>query len=168
MIFTVDEENNPIEPVERQKAHQEGIWHRTTDIAVMNSKNEILCHKRSIFKDTNAGKWDPCFGGHILAGTSPIQGAIIELGEESGLKPAEDDLQFVTIAKDSRYNGKNNEFRYCYLYRWDGDSAQLKLEKEEVEEVKWVPIDVVVANRNNDGEWCSMPYLDELLKKLAI
>lgn len=165
LIFTVDENNQPIEPLERHAAHKQGVWHRTTDIAVVNSKNEILCHKRSILKDTGPGLWDACFGGHMAPGTEAVDGAVIELGEESGLivKPA--DLEFAGTVPHIQAN--NKEFRYLFVYRWDGPFSDLKLEEDEVSEVKWVPIDVVRSNRENSAEWSTMPFLEMLLSKLV-
>ncbi len=167
IIFTVDEKNNPIKPVERQQAHEQGIWHRTTDIAVVNSKQEILCHKRSMLKDTGAGLWDVCFGGHTLAGVESLPAAILELQEESGLTANPEDLIFVGVVTHVNKTGNNKEFRYGYIYRWDGPMSDLHLEKDEIDEVKWVPSDVIKANRDNRDEWSAMPYFDLLMEKLA-
>ncbi len=165
MIFTVDENNNPIKPLERHVAHEQGIWHRTTDIAVVNSKNQILCHKRSMLKDNDKGMWDACFGGHILAEIDSIVGAKQELLEESGLKADSADLEFITINKHTR--GQNKEFRYLYIYRWEGEINQLNLEREEIDEAKWVDLAEVAKNRDNQAEWVQMPYLDNLLGKFV-
>lgn len=164
LIFTVDENNNPIEPVERRQAHVQGIWHRTTDIAVINSKNEILCHKRSMLKDTGKGLWDACFGGHMAPGIEAVDGAVLELKEESGLDAKPSDLKYITTIKHIR--GNNKEFRHLFIYRWDGSADDLKLEEDEVSEVKWIPIEEVNNNRNNSAVWSPLPFMDALLKNL--
>ena len=161
LIFAVDENNNPIEPAERWKAHAEGIWHRSSDIAVVNSKKEILCNKRSLQKDHSPGMWDGTFGGHTLAGQDSLAGAKQELLEESGL--AADKLEFVAIVKYVDRNDTNKEFRYLYVYRWDGDLKELKLEAAEIDEAKWFPLHTLVENKDNRQQWSPMPYLDELL-----
>ena len=166
LVFAVDEDNNPIEPVERRKAHQQGIWHRTTDIAVVNSKKEILVSKRSMLKDSSPGLWDGAFGGHILAGVEPVMGAIEELSEESGLKAQPEDLEFVAINKFISRNQKNKEFRYFYIYRWDGEINDLKLETDEIDEAEWVTSEFLKTNRDNSQEWVPLPYLDQLLMKI--
>ena len=167
VLFTVDENNQPITPAARQKVHTEAIWHRTNDIVVMNSKNEILCSKRSRLKDISPGLWDASFGGHVLAGVDDMTSALDELKEEAGLEPNRSDLDFVSIVRHSEPQKNNNEFRYLYIYRWDGPLNELKLEEDEVDEVKWVPIDDIINNKNNREEWSPMPYLDELLKKIS-
>ncbi len=169
LIFAVDENNQPIEPVERQKAHAEGIWHRTTDVIVLNLKNEILCNKRSIHKDNSPGKWDVYFGGNLLAGTESIQGALRELEEETGLKAEESDLEFQFIDKTSSKGNKNNEFTYVYIYRWNGELSDLKLEIEEIDEAKWIGVSALLDEYRNDmaQKWTHPPYVEKLLNYLV-
>lgn len=166
LIFAVDENNNPIEPVERQKAHADGIWHRTTNIVVINSKDDILCHKRSILKDTGPGLWDSCFGGHLLAGEDSLINAQEELNEEVGLDVNPKDLEFLGIVKHTGENEKNREFRYFYIYNWDGSAKDIKFERDEIDEVKWFPLEILKNNRENTKVWSPMPYLDMLLNKI--
>src|SRR3989344_6977065 len=118
LVFAVDENNQPIEPVLRLIAHQESIWHRTTDIVVLNSKNEVLCSKRSMLKDTSPGRWDSSFGGHTAPGVDSLQGALEELREESGFDASEKDLEFLGITKYVTENEqiKNRVFRNFYIY----------------------------------------------------
>lgn len=166
LLFTVDENNTPIEPVERSRAHVEGIWHRTTDIAVVNSKNEILCHKRSLLKDTGPGNWDVCFGGHTLVGVDSQIAAAVELKEESGLVASEEELKYIATIKYVSKSGKNNEFRYLYIYKWDGELESLELEKDEIDEVRWVGLEEIIKNRDNQEAWSPMPHLDYLIVAL--
>lgn len=163
LLFAVDENNQPIEPVERQKAHAEGVWHRTTDIAVVNSDREILCHKRSVLKDTGPGLWDSCFGGHIGPGVESVKGAIQELKEESGLDPNENDLKFLGIIQHVSENEKNKEFRYFYIYIWNGKSEDIKFEKDEISEVKWVGVEILKKEIIDKNEWSPAPHFDKLL-----
>lgn len=166
LVFAVDENNNPIEPVRRKDAHQQGIWHRTTDIAVVNSKGEALCHKRSMLKDSGPGLWDVCFGGHIGAETDSLQGAWQELTEESGLKVKKEDLVFVASFPHVNQEGRNKEFRYFYIYYWNGPLSDLQLEKDEIDEVQWIPVEQILKTRYDKTRWVDAPYLDRLEEKI--
>ena len=149
LLFAVDDNNSPIEPVARKDAHERGIWHRNAHIWIYNSRKEILCHKRSRLKASSPGKWEAFFGGHAGPGVEMADAAAVELKEESGIGANKDDLQFLRIQKYS--HGTNNEFLYIYLYKWDGEINSLQLEQEEVEEVKWVPLDMLeqkLLNKN--------------------
>lgn len=65
LVFTVNENNQPLKPELRSIAHKNGLWHRTTGIWVINNKKQILCQKRSLKKDILPGYWEAFFGGHL-------------------------------------------------------------------------------------------------------
>lgn len=166
LLFAVDENNQPIVPVERLRAHTEGIWHRNAHVWVVNSKNEALCNKRSKLKDHNPGKWEAFFGGHVLAGISPVQGAIQELQEELGLKAKESDLKFWKKIKCD-FEPENKEFIYVYIYFYDGRADQLRFEKEEMDEIKWAALaDIKKFASDRDSAWTTYPHIPELLEYL--
>jgi isopentenyldiphosphate isomerase len=166
IIFGVDEFNRPTGGVLRRKAHTAGLWHRTTDIVVVNSKNEVLAHKRSMQKDSGPGLWDPVFGGHMAPGAEAVMAAREELREEAGLDVKPSDLKFFAICRHVSENRKNKEYRYGYIYHWDGKAEDIHFEKDEITEVKWVSLETLKNNRDNRSEWSPMPCLDELLKNL--
>ena len=114
-IDIFDENNNPIgEKKEKQQAHEEGKFHRTAHIWIINDKNELLLQKRSASKKSHPNCWDISGAGHIRAGESVIDGAIRELKEELGVETEEKDLQYITTIKSTK-NSKNMEFQYVYL-----------------------------------------------------
>ena len=114
-IDIFDENNNPIgEKKEKQQAHEEGNFHRTAHIWIINDKNELLLQKRSASKKSHPNCWNISGTGHIRAGESVINGAIRELKEELGIEANENDLRFIDIVKSTK-NPKNQEFGYVYL-----------------------------------------------------
>ena len=86
-IDIFDENNNPTGEVkEKTQAHEDGNFHRTAHIWIMNDKKELLLQKRSTTKKSHPNCWDISGAGHIMAGESVIDGAIRELKEELGIK----------------------------------------------------------------------------------
>lgn len=168
ILFIVDENNNPIEPMARHEAHTVGAWHRCVEIWVVNSKGQVMCNQRSMFKDNSPGAWESYFGGHVLASTETLATAIRELEEECGLVAKPSDLEFFEICKQSTREGKNNEFLYVYIYKWDGDISELKLEKEEVDDVRWLSIADLEKNisEKSDEKWLKPMYIHRMLAKL--
>ncbi|MFQ9264942.1 MAG: NUDIX hydrolase [Clostridia bacterium] len=82
-IDIFDENNNPTGQIkEKEKAHEEGDFHRTAHVWIVNDKNELLLQKRSANKKSHPNCWDISGAGHIKAGESVIDGAIRELKEE--------------------------------------------------------------------------------------
>ncbi|MBW2182232.1 MAG: NUDIX domain-containing protein, partial [Deltaproteobacteria bacterium] len=49
----------------RNEIHQEGIWHRSVHIWVLNDKEELLIQRRALEKESHPGLWDVSCAGHI-------------------------------------------------------------------------------------------------------
>lgn len=143
LIDIFDEHNHPLGgPKMKSVAHRDGLWHRAVHILVCNEKGEFLLQLRSKYKKLYPNLWDVSVAGHIGAGEEPVISAIRELEEEVGLKADPSDLEFC----GTRHSGAiyqdiiNNEFFYIYFFKFNGDVHDLKLQIEEVDEVKFVSI----------------------------
>lgn len=163
LLFVVDEDNNPLQAMPRKETHAKHLWHRCSHIWVINSKKQILCQKRTLLKDVNPGKWEAHFGGHVKDKEEYIDNALIESKEEIGLDRTKDDMIFFKIYK---YD-KDKEFQGIFYTYWDGNSNNLKLEKEEVDEVKWVDSTYLQKIfEEKDKEWVHHDYETELLNSI--
>lgn len=137
-IDIFDENNNSIGVIkEKQQAHENGNFHRTAHVWIINDKNELLLQKRSASKKSHPNCWDISGAGHIRAGENVIDGAIRELKEELGVKSEEKDLQYITTIKSTK-NPKNKEFQYVYLLRCNKKIEEYIFEDGEVSEVKYI------------------------------
>ncbi len=138
-----------------------GIWHRVCNIWIVNNKNEILCQKRSLIKDNDPGLWNSFAGGHQAPESTAEEQSIIELKEELGLNINSFELQKLFIYKLS----EAKEFISVFILRWNGDETKLKLEHDEVDQVKWFSVDEfknqIVENKE---KWSVMGYEDKLFK----
>ena len=137
-IDIFDENNNPIgEKKEKQQAHEDGNFHRTVHVWIINDKNELLLQKRSATKKTHPNCWDISGAGHIKAGETISDGAIRELKEELGVEIEEKDLQYITTIKSTK-NPKNMEFQYVYLLKCNKKIEEYIFEDGEVSDVKYI------------------------------
>ena len=137
-IDIFDENNNPIgEKKEKQQAHEDGNFHRTVHVWIINDKNELLLQKRSATKKTHPNCWDISGAEHIKAGETISDGAIRELKEELGVEIEEKDLQYITTIKSTK-NPKNMEFQYVYLLRCNKKIEEYIFEDGEVSDVKYI------------------------------
>lgn len=160
LLFVVDENNNPIESKTRKDTHADEAWHRISYVWIINSKGMILCQKRSRLKDADPGKWEAHFGGHVAYGDEYIEAALKETREELGLERKKEELNLFKIVKYFR----DKEFQAIYYTKWDGEINELTLEKEEVEEIKWVSIPEIEAKyKQKDLNWVHEGFEDELL-----
>ena len=125
-----------VEIKEKTQAHEDGNFHRTAHVWIMNDKKELLLQKRSATKKSHPNFWDISGAGHIRAGETVIEGAIRELKEKLGVEVKED-LQYIATIKSTK-NPKNMEFQYVYLLNCNKEIEEYIFEDNEVSEVKYV------------------------------
>lgn len=142
-IDIVDEHGNRTgEAKTKAEIHKNGHRHRTVHVWLLNENGQLLIQRRSstvIYPNL----WDISSAGHISAGETPLQAAMRELREELGLIVAREDIGHLFVIRGIRNvlkNGTyiNHEINDVYLVRIKGMPI-LKLQDEEVAEVKWVP-----------------------------
>lgn len=154
LLDIVDEKGEPTgETVSREKAHSEGIRHRTSHVWIFRLRNgavEVLLQKRSPNKDSFPGCFDISSAGHIPAGQGYIESAVRELKEELGLSASPEQFIFCradTIVSDLEFHGKpfhDNQVTRIYALPLDVEISDMTLQKEEVESVIWMPVDEAI------------------------
>lgn len=86
LIDVLDENGQLVGKQETKKElYQDGNWHRSVHIWIMNDKQELLVQKRNPHKKTFPNLWAISTAGHVLAGESSLQAGIRELKEELNL-----------------------------------------------------------------------------------
>ncbi len=136
----------------RKFCHSEnpGVFHKPVWIWIKNSKGEILVQKRSMLKKQNAGKWDMPAAGHVDAGESCIEGCMRETKEELGIDAKKEDFVFlkewVCLSEW--------ELAQVYLLKTNMKEEDFVLQKEEVEEVRWLKYDDFVKLLYSD-DFCA-------------
>ncbi|OHA17639.1 MAG: hypothetical protein A2664_03390 [Candidatus Taylorbacteria bacterium RIFCSPHIGHO2_01_FULL_46_22b] len=140
--------------------HRHGDWHRTVHVWFLNSKRELLIQRRTSKKDRGGGMWDISVGGHISAGQTSIEAAVREVSEEIGItiEPSELTFLFGTSTDAELSNRKNQakHFQDVYLVKKDLDVSKLVLQKEEVDEVRYISIEEF-------KKWVAEPKRDLLM-----
>lgn len=117
---------------QRGKKLKNGQYHLVVGIWVKNKSNEILLTQRSKEKVWN-GYWE-CTGGAVVAGEDSITGVKRELFEEIGVEASQESLKFLGTTFYKSW------FTDTYLLEKDMQLSDLKLQKEEVSDAKWVSI----------------------------
>jgi len=133
----------------KSEAHAKGLWHCSVHVWIFNSRGEVLLQKRALNKDAYPGLWDISSAGHVSAGETAEQAAVREVGEELGLKVRPSNLKKLEVRKlenEPKPDFHNKEHVHIYLLRFDGSVKKLKLQKEELDDVKFVPLDKYEAD----------------------
>lgn len=170
MVDVLDEETGSLvgEVISKNEAHRIGKWHGSIHILIVNKdKTKTLLQKRCAQKKLYPNMWDIAVGGHISAGETALMSAKRELQEELGLNFNDFDIKEVDRIKEKLTNNGiiSNEYVTIYVAYGDVDISKIKLQQEEVNEVKWCSSEEL--NQLIDKE-LTMPHIREyeILNKL--
>ncbi len=116
---------------------EKDAYHMVVHACIFNTRDEMLIQQRQPFKEGWSGMWDITVGGSALAGESSQTAMERELLEEIGLKT---DLQGVRPNLTINFNPG---FDDIYLIDQEVDIGGLKLQYEEVRQVKWASVEEI-------------------------
>ena len=151
----VDRQGRPTgKIISREEAHRDGVRHRTAHLWIVRKSDDdwqILMQKRSMEKESFPGFYDTSSAGHIPAGVEPVPSALRELQEELGIEASPSQLQYAGMflnEYEMPFHGKlfrDNEVTFLYVYHSDEPVRieELKLQEEEVDEVRWFDLEEV-------------------------
>lgn len=125
-----------------ENVHKNGMPHRSAHVWLINSKKEILIQKRQNNKIAYPNYWDISAAGHVSSGETGLEGAMKETREELGIEFKPDEFKFLSTIRvpfhKIREDFIENEFNDVYVINTDTSVESFILQKEEVEEVKWI------------------------------
>lgn len=136
---------------------ESGAYHLVVHACIFNSKGEMLIQQRQPFKSGWSNMWDITVGGSAIAGDTSQTAIEREVFEEIGLKL---DLQNVRPHLTVNFD---EGFDDIYLIEKEVDLNELKLQYEEVQQVKWASIDEIYQKLD---EGVFIPYYKSLIKLL--
>lgn len=136
---------------------QPGNYHLVVHVCIFNSDGEMLIQQRQPFKEGWPNLWDVTVGGSAVSGDTSQTAARRELFEEIGL-----DVDFGRIRPHLTINFERG-FDDIYLIENNVELQTLKLQYEEVQNVKWASREEILAMIKN-GEF--IPYYESLIHLL--
>jgi isopentenyldiphosphate isomerase len=149
------ERNKTNRTMVRGSDFNKGDYHMVVHICIFNSKNEMLIQQRQPFKEGWSNMWDITVGGSAIEGDTSQMAAERELMEELGAK-----INLHNIRPHLTINF-NNGFDDVYLIQKDIDIADLTLQYEEVQCVKWASKEEIFSMIDS-GEF--IPYYKSLIQ----
>ena len=131
LVDVVDDFDRVERVTTRAWMRRDNLRHRGVGIAVLDSDDRLLIHRRADDKDVWPGYWDMAAGGVLASGESYVDGARRELFEELGIVDAP--LHFVG---ELRFEDDSvRVITHCFIARHDGEVV---FTDGEVAEVRWV------------------------------
>lgn len=131
-----------------------GLYRLSAHVVIFNHQNEMLIQRRQkgIYKSLWPNLWDISAGGSVKAGESSKEAAVRETFEELGLN--------IEINQPAFSFPWLEGISDLYLFKKEIDLKMLKLNKKEVQEVKWASKEeVLYLLKANEF----VPYLSEYL-----
>ncbi len=104
LLYNVTKDDTVLGPVERSKAHENQLLHRSGMTFLVRSNGKIMLQHRSAEKTPFPDCWDSSSSFHVIFGESYEQAARRELREEIGIS-----AQPVYLGKFSYYVPPENE-----------------------------------------------------------
>lgn len=155
----------------KSEIHTKGYYHNTAHVWFYNAKAEILLAQRAASKTIYPLLWDISVAGHVDAGETIEHAAIRETQEEIGIEIPKDSLEKIGVYDcfQSYPNGiKDNEFHHTFISEINYDLKDLKLDTDEVAQVKFVSISKfreLLKNNNHNGHFIASntPYYLEVI-----
>lgn len=117
----------------RGQAIPKGLLHIVSEIIVHHEDGDYLLMQRDYNKETYPGMYEATAGGSVLKGETPLEGAMRELEEETGIQT--DSLTQIY----RKINNKRDAIHYGYLCRVKGDKDKIRLQVGETIAYRWLP-----------------------------
>ncbi len=136
----------------REECHKNGYWHRAVYGFIINKNGDVLLQKRSANKKLWPNLWDITAGGHVVAGELGEQALIREVKEELGIDITENEVKYLVGSTSTNIKGDtiNNHFNECYIIKKDIDTSLIKLQEEEVSDIKWFSKEEILKRIDNN------------------
>jgi len=128
LLYHVREDDSVVGPVERKRAHSEGILHRAGMVFLKRSDGKVLVQRRSKTKETFPDSYDSSCSFHVKFGESYDEAARRELGEEAGITS-----QLTYLGKFTHFDPPENEIVAVFVSESD-EAVKIDLDESSVME----------------------------------
>lgn len=132
----------------RHEAIAQRAWCMSTNIFVLNSNGEVLCHQRSLQKERYPGAWSTHLGGHVGSDETFEINAHKEVQEEAGVIVQSEQIIPWRTTKLSRSRLWVGEFVMHLDQSVDSFTPQIG----EVERFEWLTPEEIIKRASSKSE----------------
>lgn len=143
----------------KKEIYEDGDYHRTAHIWIINDKKEILVQKRHPKKETFPNLWAISVAGHVRSGENSLDAVKRELKEELGQKITDTEAKYLfTLRRKQPYKDHFlNVIDDVFLVNLNIDIENTKLQFSELTDIKYVYYEYLEEIfKNADPEY--VPY----------
>ena len=125
----------------RGEAIPEGMYHLVCDVIVRHADGSYLLMQRDERKDFG-GMWEASAGGSALRGESPLECALRELREETGIRADR-------LTEVGRVRSRDTIYvEFLCVTEWEKD--RIVLQEGETAAFRWVSRDELIAMKKSE------------------
>jgi len=118
----------------RDNVHLKKLHYNSVSLVIYCKEDDsVLLEQRSFNKVKNPGKW-ALVGGHVIEDEELMETAINEAREEIGVDFSNMKVKYLTTLLPTE---TNSGFNHIFYVKLNKKNLKFKLQKEEVEAVKW-------------------------------
>ena len=126
-----------------EKDIPDGVYHLVCEILVKHTDGSYLLMKRD-YRKHYGGMWEATAGGSALLGETPLQCAIRELKEETGIET------LVLTKVGTEFNDKTHSVYVEFLCVTNWEKTNIKMQDGETIDYKWVNREDLIAMSKNE------------------
>ncbi len=130
-----DKEGNALGTEKRGIVHRAGVLHKGIHGYLLDEKGRVFIQKRSQEKENEPGKWDASIAEHLKPGESFEDAFKRGVKEELGVEVKE--AEKIGERENLFEKGEIHDRDWVGLFKGKIE-GEIKLQKEEVSEVKWI------------------------------
>jgi len=141
ILYVVDEEDKLVRKATRKEVKKNALTHRTSRVIILDKEGKFLVQKRSLKKDMYPGYWDIGIAGTVIENESYESTASRELMEELGISGISNTQLIHSFLFKIKFRSSENKVN-CKVYKINYN-GKLKLQKEEIDEIKFLALEDV-------------------------
>ena len=153
-VYDINGNHLGVKPKSFCHSENPGVYHKPVWIWIFNSKKQLLIQKRASTKKFMPNLWDGSATGHVCAGETSLDGCVREVFEELGLDFKKSDFIFLGEFPAPEVW----EIGQVYCLKTDKSIKEMKLQENEVSEVKWITLNKFETLLMSDD---FLPYSNE-------
>lgn len=135
-VVVVDKNDNFLGYKDRNDRNPEDII-RISGVWLVNENNEVLIAQRALDKVHDPGKWGPSAAGTVEEGEGYEINAVKETEEELGFHI---DPEKLILGPKRFAHTSHKYFVQMYFYKTDAKVEDFRIQKDEVEQVRWIDL----------------------------
>lgn len=137
MYDACDQAGNPLGyALVRGDPIPEGVWHLVVEVFSVTAGGRVLVTRRHPDKSWG-GYWEYT-GGSVVKGEAPLQGALRELREETGITAEAEDLHPVYVEARPGIDGYSTIY-HSFLAVFDPEEQTIRLQEGETVDYRLLP-----------------------------